>query len=158
MKKFILLLIVLLPLATFAQIYIEMGGGAEYLQNGVATGEDNAGKETGIKNVFPVMKLAVGAEFNNSIVVETVLQAGITRTKNVGAYFGFKGGYNFGNIVPAVGFYYGYLDADNTDKNAGHVGYSLRYQKFVNEQAGLFVEGLYINKTAQLTAGIHFAF
>jgi len=106
------------------------------------------------KELRPMAKISVSYELNK-VNIETVFQPTISRQANPDTYFGVKAGYNIHNLIPMIGYYYDYRSAEN--EWAG-VGYSLKYVYLLGEQGGLFMEGLYVNKSTQLIAGFHIAF
>lgn len=108
--------------------------------------------------LHPMARMSFGYELNK-VNVETVFQPSITREINPDAYSGIKAGYNFSNLIPMIGYYYDYRSADNKDENKwSGIGYSLKYVYRLGHRGGLFVEGLYLNKSTQLIAGFHIAF
>ena len=145
MKKIFLLLAIFTTTQINAQLFTDLGVGAAYQVNEMP------------KKYLPMFKLSVGYEFSN-IVIEAIEQVAITRQANSPNYFGLKIGYHFNGFVPSAGYLYNYSNSDNPENNGWYTGVALKYQLQVNDNGGLYVEGLYINKSAMLTVGIHYQF
>ena len=148
MKKLFLLPVILLSITAFSQVHMELGYGAS-LPVGQLKEQP--------KKVLPVLKFAIGYEFDN-IVVEASEEFVMTRVKNAPNLLGLKAGYNFNGLIPSVGMFYNYANADDRSNNGWHPGFSLKYQVQINDNGGLFAEGFYAHNTAMITAGIHYRF
>ncbi len=137
MKKAILYLLIATAIIAYtpecnAQLKADFGFGADF------------------KTSHPVFKLSAGYEVKK-VLIEIVEQPNITREVNAPKYFGARAGYNFGAIIPSIGYYYNYYNADDKQKNKWvGLGYSVKYVYMLGEQGGLFVEALYLNKGEQL--------
>lgn len=130
----------MIPSFLFAQAHVDFGGGIVKSQD-----------------VFPVMKISVGYQFNN-VVTEALMQPAVTRKVNAPRYFGLKAGYNFHNIITSVGYLYNYKSADDKRMNGWDIGYALEYQIQVNDNGGVYIEGMYVGGNYELTAGFHVIF
>jgi len=112
----------------------------------------NMGAGTDFKNALA--HISIGYQ-DNAMVVEAIEQPTITRKSNSNNYFGIKAGYNFHNIIPGIGYYYNYKSADKKEQNHFAPGISLKYLLIINVNGGLYIEGTYIEKAFQLTAGFN---
>lgn len=127
-----------------------------------ADGQINADIGAGLnynKELHPAFKISFGYELHK-VVTEFVYQPTISKVVNEPTMFiGLKTGYNYKGFVPMVGYYYAHVNADDKSKNkwAG-VGYSLKYVYVLGDAGGLFLEGLYLNKSYHLIAGFHITF
>ena len=135
MKKFIILLF-LFPAICQAQPVVDWGYGFD-LQTGK-----------------PVMKLAAGYEANN-IQAQAVMSASLSRSVNTNNYFGIKAGYDIAGIIPSVGYYYDLRNGDDKSVNQYYPGISLKGVLPINERGGIYLDGMYINKSFEITAGFH---
>jgi hypothetical protein len=136
MKK-LLLIILMIPSLTKAQLHTGIGIGTDFKH--------------------AVAALNIGYKIDH-FVIEGEIAPSLTRDVSTHNYMGFKAGISLGNIIPSVGYYYDHVSSDKTQLNASHFGYSIKAYKMVNDRGGLFVNGLYIHKSFQLTAGIHYIF
>src|SRR5665647_2799393 len=127
MKKLFFILL-LLPAIVGAQVHFGLGAGYD------------------VSKSKPLANINIGYTASNNIMIEAVMQPAITRAVNSDHYFGGKIGYNIHNLVPAVGYYYNYKNADDKAMNKWiGVGYSLKYILPVNDNGGLYAEALYLN-------------
>ena len=140
MKKLIISIALIIPIITFGQAHFDMG-------YGIVKSE----------STFPVMKISAGYEINK-VVTEIIMQPAITRKVNAPSYFGLKAGYNFHNLIPSIGYLYNYKSADNKRMNSWGIGYGLKYQIQVNDNGGVYIEGMYVGGNYELTAGFHVIF
>lgn len=101
--------------------------------------------------------LNLGYEVSN-IVIEGRLTPSLTRNVNANNFMGGSVGYDFGGLVGSAGYYYDLVSEDKRWLNKAYVGYSVKWYTLINDRSGLFINALYINKSAQLTAGIHYKF
>lgn len=146
MKKFIyLLLFKLIPVITFGQVH-----------SGLALGYDTHNKLLGAWNI--------GYE-KDIVVMDAEIRPNLTRNLPINNYCGFKLGLNLINpdedglsIIPGLGYYYDFRSMDKTKTNAYYFGYSLKSIIQVTNDGGLFIEGMYINKSAQITIGMNVKF
>jgi hypothetical protein len=146
MKILFVIIILFSSLTTLSQVHMDFGGGAENIIAG--TKDDN----------IPVMKISVGYEFKNNIVTEAAIQPALTRRANVPNLLGIKAGYNINGLIPSVGYMYNYRSSDNNSINGWEVAYALKYQFQLNDNGGLYIEGMYSKSAYQLTAGFHVQF
>lgn len=91
-------------------------------------------------------------------VIEGEISPSLTRDVTTHNYIGVKAGYNFNGIIPSIGYYYDHVSADKRYLNSAYAGFSIKAIKMVNDRAGVFINGLYIHKSFQLTGGIHYIF
>jgi len=135
-----------LSFAGFSQVHFDMGAGASTF------------KDTKNTCVVPVMRLAFGYQFSNNITTEGIIQPAITRKSTPHNFLGFKVGYNIYDLIPSIGYLYDFRSSDNHSLNKWGVAYSLKYVVPVNENGGLFFDGLYCQKSIQVTVGFHVIF
>lgn len=138
MKKALFLLF-LLPLISQAQIFADFGGGIESA------------------TYHPLVKMCAGYELNK-ISVEAVLQPSVTRSPIAPNYMGLKAGYNINNFVPGVGYYYNYKNSNDKRQNHAALVFSLKYIANINDNCDFYAEVNYIEKSIQLTTGVHIPF
>lgn len=153
-KVIIILAFVLLYTAASAQVHIELGFGATH---STFTSYDDRKDEMEVTTVLPAFKLAVGYQFRN-LIVEVSEQPTISAIPNHPNLLGAKAGYNINGLVPFVGYYWNLASSDNEKFNSWNIGYGLKYQYMIKENAGLFAEASYINKSTSITAGMHYEF
>lgn len=138
----IFFLFLLAPLFSIAQVNADLGAGYD------------------VKSGQVISSLSVGFQSHN-VVTEAVLTPTLTRKINCGNYAGFKIGYNIAGagIIPSIGYYYNYYNNDQKFQyNCWCVGYSLKAIIPVNDNGGLFLNGMYINHSEQVSAGFHIEF
>lgn len=150
MKKILsLLLLKLLPVIVLAQLHF-IG---------------KIGADTHIK---PIYTLGVGYEIGN-LSLDGEIRPDMTKDNtNYHNYMGGKIGWNLINpgnayllarsIIASVGYYYDRI-VDGGAKigiNKWHVAYSFKFIKMFNDEGGLEVETMWINKSVSVSAGIHF--
>ena len=152
--KTLLLIGLFSPLFGFSQVHMELGAGSSY---STYQGINDAGKAQPTKAIFTTLKLAIGYEVAN-IVLEGSVQPSLSRLVNSPKLFGIKAGYNVNSFVPFIGYFSDHANSDNTDYNSSFLGYGLKYQFLLNENAGLYFEGLKAGNNYQLTGGIHYQF
>lgn len=149
-KVFIVVTIFLISGKCFSQFSLEFGGGISYQKVEVP--------DDGPKNMLlPLEKLSLSYEVSN-IVMEGEMRISVTRIANAPKNVGGRIGYDFGGFIPAVGYYYNGCSSDHPELNFSGFGYFLKYVSFITDQGAIYFEGAYVNKSAQLTAGIHFEF
>lgn len=144
MKQITVILILLLPCISFAQ-----------LNTGIAAGYDTHGRA--IANWY------VGATISKIIEVTGEIRPSLTRSVFAHNYIGSKIGLNLTSpdhaglrIIPAIGYYYDLKSQDKTNLNKYYWAASLKTVMQINDSGnGLFLEGLYIGKSAQITVGIN---
>lgn len=134
MVKKIILIFLCLPAVANAQMTFNMGAGTDF------------------KNALA--HISAGYQYNE-LLVEAVEQPTITRKANSNNYFGIKACYNFRGFIPAIGYYYNYKSSNNKEQNHSVPGISLKYLLILNTNGGLYIEGMYIEKSFQLTAGFN---
>ena len=142
------------PLFGFSQVHMELGTGASY---STYQGINDAGKSQTTKAILPVLKFAIGYETAN-IVLEGSVQPSLSRLVNSPKLFGAKIGYDIDGFIPFIGYYSDHANSDNTGFNSSFIGYGLKYQSLLNENAGLYFEGLKAGNNYQITGGIHYKF
>lgn len=124
---------------TKAQISFDMGAGYDFKAN------------------VPVAGMNVSYEKNNA-VISLISHCPISRKVDAPLFLGGSIGYDFKNIVPAIG-YFNYYTSDGAKKiSKGMIGYSLRYNLLINDNGGLFFEGDLIGSTAQFNTGFKITF
>lgn len=103
----------------------------------------------------PVMNLSAGYEAHN-VQVQAVMSPCLSRSINANNYFGIKAGYDIaGHIIPSVGYYYNLHSDDNKSLNQYYPGVSLKGVLPINERGGIYLDGMYIHKSFEVTAGFH---
>ena len=133
-KLFIFLLIIMLTTATTAQARTNIGAGWNLDSN------------------VPVVAMNLSYE-SKKIVFEGVFNPTATRRVNGTNYTGFRLGYNIAGVIPSVGYYYNFYNSDQKKEfNKWRVGYSVKVARIINEDGGIFLNGLYSN-SVQLTIG-----
>lgn len=138
----IFFLFLLAPLFSIAQVSADPGAGYD-----VKTGQ-------------VISSLGIAYQSHN-VVTEAVLTPTLTRKINCGNYAGFKIGYNIAGtgIIPSIGYYYNFYNNDQKFQyNCWCVGYSLKAIIPVNDNGGLFLNGMYIHHSAQISAGFDIEF
>lgn len=143
MKKLFFLLL-LLPCLSFAQ-----------LNAGIAAGYDTHGRAmaTGY----------MGATIWQIVEVTGEIRPSLTRSAFSHNYMGGKIGMHIINpddaglsIIPAVGYYYDLKSQDKTNLNKYYWAASIKtVLQLTDGGNGAFLEGMYINKSAQFTIGIN---
>jgi hypothetical protein len=119
-----------------AQISFDMGAGID------------------LRHKNPIAVSNINFQKNNA-VISLVASCPISRKVSSPLYLGGSVGYDFKNIIPAVG-YYNYYTSDGGNKvNKGYVGYSLRYSLQINENGGMFFQSMYVDKSVLISAGFH---
>lgn len=92
----------------------------------------------------------------NNIRLEGELSPSITRASASNSFIGLKIGYDIAKIfTPSVGYYHNLVSTDNKELNKNYFGYSAKLIIPVSPQSGVFLNGLYINKSMQFTVGAH---
>jgi hypothetical protein len=131
--KNLLIILLLLPLVTHAQLNVTLGAGTDF-KNSVAN-------------------MGLGYETNN-MIMEASISPSITRNVNTHNYMGIAAGYHVGPFIPAIGYYYDHVSSDKTDLNKYYVGYSIKAVKEINDNGGVYLSGMYINNQTLLTGGV----
>lgn len=132
--KFFLFLLFIIPLLSRAQFHANFGAG--------------------YGNHNPAFQLSAGYQVNKAVMEGTIISS-LGRHVNSDHYFGAKAGYEVGNFVPSVGYYFNYRNADDKQQNHAAAGFSLKYLLHVNDNGGFYAEALYIEKNIFITAGFH---
>lgn len=143
MKKLLLLLITIIPVILFAQI--EMGIGA-----GIDT-----------KTVKPIANTYIGFRVSQ-FSLNAEIRPSITRTANVHNYVGGKVGVdlsdrsqNNASVIIGAGEYYDIRSQDKTQLNSFKTAFFAKGIWYLKEYNGLYIETFYINKSVQLSFGMH---
>lgn len=152
--KLLFIIGLILPVFGFSQLHVELGGG---ISSATYQGINDAGKAETTKAILPAFKLAIGYEIG-SIVIEVAEQPTLSRLVNSPKLFGLKAGYDINGFVPFVGYFIDHCNSDNTDYNSKFFGFGIKYSFQINDNGGLYIEGLRAGKNSQLTAGIHYKF
>ena len=147
--KNLLFFLLLLPVITQAQFYVDLGGGIHH--SPLTTHHSPV--------IMPIIKISVGYQVSN-IIAEAVMQPTLSRVVNSPNYFGGKIGYNIAGsgLIPSAGYYFNLCNADNPENNGWYPGYSLKYQHAINDNGGLYAEAMYINHSVSITAGFMISF
>lgn len=143
MKKIIIILL-LLPCISFAQLNAGIAAGYDTHGHGIATGY-------------------IGATIGQIVEVTGEIRPSLTRSVFAHNYIGGKIGMHIVNpndaglsIIPAIGYYYDLKSQDKTSLNKYYWAPSLRTGMQMNDSGnGFFIEGMYIAKSAQFTIGIN---
>lgn len=154
MKKLIFLFLLTSPVISRAQAFFDMGAGVATFNQNIST---ESGKTETNMLLLPAVKISGGYQAG-SIVLEGEIRPTVTKKQNSSTNLGAKVGYNFNGLIPAAGYYYNYCNSDNPENNTSGIGLSLKYIVQVNDKGGVYFEGMYVNKSYQLTAGFHVQF
>lgn len=155
MKKLIIIAAIIFPNLIFAQLQMELGLGATQSKYPLKTYE---GKRYEVSEILPVVKFSFGYQFNR-VLIEVSENPTISRHRNAPKLIGGKVGYEIvDGLMPTVGYYFNYCNSDDRSFNTWNLGVGLKYLKIVNDNAGLFVEGLVSGNNYQLVGGIHYGF
>lgn len=148
MKNLILISILLIPIISFSQ-----------LNTSAAIGYDTHGR--------PMAQWGFGIEagqFN----VSGQIRPSLTRSVFAHNYLGASIGFNIFNpgtaylkalsIIPSVGYFYDLKSQDKTNLNKYYWSAGIKTIKMLKEEAGLFIETIYINHSVQASFGMHLIF
>lgn len=145
-KKTIIMLMVLMPFISMAQMTSSLGYG--YDLNGRA-----------------MAKWSVGYTAFQIVELEGEIRPSISRNIFAHNYVGFRGGIHAVNpdesglfLIIGAGYYYDMRSQDKKSWNKDYLGTFVKGGTMLNENGGLFLEGLFINNSAQFCLGIHYCF
>lgn len=146
MKKLSLLLIALIPLITFSQVFSSLSAG--YDTKGTSIGAWAIGYNKGLINL------------------QGEIRPSLTRKVEMNNLLGFRLSFNVVNpedegvsILPGVGYYYNHVSSDKRNLNKWQLGYTLKTGVDISEGGNsVFIEGMYIDKSVQISLGMQVNF
>ncbi|MBA2249225.1 MAG: hypothetical protein H0W12_03435 [Chitinophagaceae bacterium] len=153
--KNLLLLLLFIPFATFAQVHI--GTGAGYSTDDKALAKLNVGYQLSQVNVDAELRTTSGHNYYGAKIGFNIVSAAQEEIS------GFS-------IIPSVGYFYQKVNiipspvpgkivtkkSESSDQY--NFAYSIKGMKQISNDGALFLEGMYINKIVQVTFGIQFRF
>lgn len=146
MKKLFLIAAILIPAITFSQIF-----------SSLAAGYDTKGT--------PIGTLAFG--YNKGLLnFQGEIRPSLTRKVEMNNLLGFRLSANLVNpdedglmILPGIGYYYNRKSSDKRNLNKWQYGYTLKAGTEISEGGNaVFIEGMYIDRSAQITIGMQVNF
>lgn len=136
------LLILFVPVMLSAQVEIGIAGGIHYSK----------------ENTAPMSKLSVSGQ-SGPVVIEAAIYNSLTRNIDPGTMFGGTVGYDLGHFIPVAGYFYNLKSNDRKKLNYNIYGGGLRWRKYINENAGITAEALYLsNKNIVASFGLTYQF
>ena len=110
-------------------------------------------------NTAPMSKLSLSGQVG-SVIAETALYVGLTRSVEPGILAGGTVGYDLNGFIPVGGYFYNLKSNDNKELNAWLYGGGLRWKKLVGPNGGgLSAEVMYLsNNNITACFGMTFQF
>lgn len=137
MKK-IFSFLTLMPVLSFGQtnINLNLGFGAHYSK----------------ENTSAMLKLSAGVQINR-LHIEAAEYPAISRSIEPGALLGGTVGYEVvDNLTPVAGMFYKLKSTDLKQMNGVVYAGGMRWRRFMNDNAAIFAEGLYITNSNIIAA------
>lgn len=145
-KLFILFIFFCSCKHAIGQVYSEM-----------SAGYDTNGRLIGI--------LSLGCIASNILEIQGEIRPSLTRSIYAHHYVGLSGGIRLLNdeentlhVSMGAGYFHDLVSNDHKELNKSYLGTYVKGVKMINDRGGVSIGVLYLNSSAQFTAGIHYIF